>query len=252
MASCDVVSCIMYLVSPERRAADAEAKAARLGALYQSYVVETEKQLQEAMRKGHANLEEVRRCASAPRSDPAATRVRAAARATAAKVRDLRERCDKYQRLADSCERAITQLREAHQYRVTVGALRGVQSQFKNLRLDDLVKVRQSALPCAHRRSDLNRYGGIQGAETAANDVSEAHDNLKDIGSILGAPLAPVMLGTPAASTEEDVEAELAALLGEPPQPTAGTSAHVQLPASSRTRTLPSMAEYAQRLEAAT
>lgn len=238
MASCDALACFTYWVSPERRAADAELNTARLGALYSSYVVETDKQMEEAMRRAHTSLCEIRRLTvGGVRADGGAlVRAKAEGKAAALRVRELRERSEKYARLASSCERAIFQLQEAKQYRETVGALAGVQTQFKNMKLDKL----------------------LRGAETAANEVSDAESNLTDIGNILGAPVAPSMFGSSSAADDAEVEAELAALLGEaaPPAPApappraAGGRAQPQAE-GSRVPALPSAADYESALQTA-
>ena len=235
MASCDFLACFRYLINPERREIDAEQNTAMLGALYASYVVETDKNLEDVVRRGRAALSDIR-LAREQNNEGALARARAAGKVSAAKVKELRERSEKYSRLADSCNRAVSQLQEAKQYQATVGALAIVQGQYRRMRLDKLA----------------------QGAEDAAADLNDAHVNISDIGSILGAPPLESMGGVLTTNDAEmELEAELEALLGvgsvaDPPH------VHVQLPGSPSkqrmppvgTSKLPTFAEYAKAIGA--
>lgn len=216
MASCDFSSCFWYWLHPEQRAIDAEQNAENLGALYSSYVVETGRQLEEATRSGRSALLDMR-AAKEQKNDGLLLRARAQARSSAAKVKELRERSDKYARLAASCERAVFQLQEARclcvclclclccslpytlyrQYKNTVSALSTMQNQYKSMRLDRL----------------------LQGAEDATSDVHEAQSNLADIGHVLGAPSAQEIANPRQSDAELDAELEL--LLGSFEEPRA-------------------------------
>ena len=90
-------------------------------------------------------------------------------KATAAKVRDLRSRIDKYRQQQEACDRAAHGLREGRQMKKTVGTLAAVQRQFKVLQLGNL--------------SDAT--------ERTMSDMMASNEELGDIRSIIGQNMEP-------------------------------------------------------------
>lgn len=188
MTSCSgLFACVRHLLrSDESYAISAEKNADKLSAVYGSHIVEAQHALDETLRKSVAALKALR-VAKEEGNAVAVARAQVGARACATRVRELRARIDTNSRLQQSCERAVTGLREARQYQSTVGALAAVQRQFKSLRMGTLMDE----------------------AEGTMAEMGAATEELGDIRTMLGAP----MVGS--ADSQIDAEEELAALLAE-------------------------------------
>ena len=167
MASCDVFSCVRHLfTSEEEFARKAEENAETLSTVYGSHVIETQCALDETIKTAKANLKALAG-ARAQNNPSAVARATANARASAARVRDLTNRIDKYTQQQQACDRAVHGLREGRQMKTTVGALAAVQRQLRSLRL-----------------------GGLNvTTERTVADMEATNEELGNIRAILGAPM---------------------------------------------------------------
>ena len=191
MTSCSgLFACVRHLLrSDELYALSAEKNADKLSAVYGSHIVEAQHALDETLRKSVGALTTLR-IAKDQGNPVAVARAQVGARSCAARVRELRARIETNTKLQQSCERAVTGLREARQYQSTVGALAAVQRQFKSLRMGSLMEE----------------------AEGTMAEMGAANEELGDIRTMLGAP----QVGSDSAV---DAEEELAALLAERTEP---------------------------------
>lgn len=224
--NCDAFACFQYVcTSKEDYAAAAVKNATTLGVVYASHALEAQHALSEAMRLARANMTTLR-VAKDQGNKAAMARAQAAVKASAMRVRELRNKIETSNQLQESCERWATGLQEARQHKHALGAFSELKRQFKSLRMGALV----------------------ENAENTMADLGTVTEELGDIRTILGAPPTPAGVTDPEEDMREleallDMEVPLAsAVLVAPPA--------VDMPPKQTLR-LPSVDAYAAALAAA-
>lgn len=195
MASCDVWACFKSWTTNDAASMLAEQNAAKMTAVYEAHVVESQKRLALEQVRARALVGSLK-AARVAKNEVAVAAATAAAKQGAARVVEARARCTKFGNMADSFRHAREQMEEARRLQDTVEAMRTVKKHMRSLNLDGLADA----------------------AGNVADATGDADMQLYEIGSALVGGGGREMPGV----SEAELEAALLELeeeCGEPPTP---------------------------------
>ena len=177
---------------------EAVAEVSKLATLYESYVVRADVQLADLAPTARRQLKEVRSL-----NTPA---VKAAARATALRIREITAERAKYEKLASKCNAEAKKLRDLHEFQATVSALGHLNKLLRRTDADALMRGAENAVADGEgATATIEGIGHLLGGEASGTAVPEVDEDelmmeleaIAGTAPIVGAPEVEV-IGVPA------------------------------------------------------